>query len=304
MELIFMKKALLIEKDVGLMIQYFVLILLVGAFCYFILSYYGSQKNITSQIYQSPYPVIRYDDQYINQTSKIPFPSARPNEKGLKIPILMYHYISYSPWKDDKIRIGLSTPPYYLEQQLQLLQDNGYATISLDDMVNVMAGKMKLPDKPVILTFDDGYADFYQNAYPLLTKYHAKGIVFVITQLIGKEGYLTWPQIEEMAKTDNIMIGSHTLNHLALTYVNKDILIKELTQSKAILEEHLGKSVRWFAYPYGDYNKKVADAVRTVGYMGAVNTVPGNIQHESLLFYLTRYRAGTKLGQDFLSLVE
>jgi peptidoglycan/xylan/chitin deacetylase (PgdA/CDA1 family) len=285
-------------------LQFLFLFLVVGILCIQILKIYGPNHPIFPHIYTSIYPKIDPDEQFISQNGRVLSPPLRPNEKGLKIPILMYHYISFSPWKNDIIRIGLSTPPYIFDEQLQLLTNNGYTTITLDDMTGVMAGRSMLPPKPVILTFDDGYEDFYLNAFPLLKKYHMKGIVFVITSLVGKPGYLTWPEIIEMAVTDNVMIGSHTINHLVLPVLNPDVLADELTTSKQILESHLGYPVEWFAYPYGDYNLKVVDAVRNAGYIGAVNTLPGNMQYESRLYYLTRFRAGTKLGGDLLKMME
>jgi peptidoglycan/xylan/chitin deacetylase (PgdA/CDA1 family) len=288
-------------KSIFFLVVLFTFVICVGLYIYLI---FGPIQNYQQQIYSSPFPAINPADQYIGQSSRLTAPSIKPNEKGVKIPILMYHYISVSPWKTDKIRIGLSTPPYIFEKQMELLFQNGYTTITLDDLYNVFAGRFTLPPKPVILTFDDGYVDFYQNAFPVLEKYHMLGINFVITGFVGRFGYLTWPQIEEMNKSGNVVFGPHTVHHFALTTVKPEVAKTEISQSKLVLEDHLGQTVNWFAYPYGDYNKNVVDLVRNAGFIGAVNTLPGLTQYESRLFYLTRYRAGTRMGEEFLKLIE
>jgi peptidoglycan/xylan/chitin deacetylase (PgdA/CDA1 family) len=299
-----MKKSVYLNNQIRVVVEYIFLIILVGIFSLVILKFFNLNTRIISQIYVSPYPEIKYSDQYFNQSSIIPYPSPRSGDVGYKVPILMYHYISVSPWKEDKTRIGLSTPPYFFEKQLETLAKNGFSTITFDDLLEVMAGKATLPLKPIILTFDDGYVDFYQNAYPLLQKYQMKGIVFVITGLVGRTGYLTWPQITELGQSPYVMIGSHTINHAVLPVQTPTVLEQELHISKAVLESHINKPVNWFAYPYGNYNKKVVDAVRNAGYLGATITLPGTTQYESLRFYLPRIRASMHIENDLLKLIE
>lgn len=283
-------------------IKFLILFVIAGFTIFYIYDTYLRIKTPIENIFISYYPKIDYEK--YSQTNPIPIPSPKPNEIALKVPVLMYHYISISPWKTDKIRIGLSTPPYIFEEQLKLLQQNGFTTITLDDMVNVFAGKSSLPKNPVILTFDDGYEDFYQNAFPLLQKYNMKGTVFVITSLVGKYNYLTWPQIVEMGLTDNVVFGAHTMHHYSLPSLNPTEMYDEIVTSKVELEKHLGTLINWFAYPYGGYDQKVIENVKKAGFIGAVNTLPGQLQYESRLFYVTRDRAGTKLGEDFLRLVK
>jgi peptidoglycan/xylan/chitin deacetylase (PgdA/CDA1 family) len=288
-------------KSIIFFVILFSFVICVGLYIYL---FYGPINKSSSQIYLSPFPAINPADQNISQSSRYTWPSVKPNEKKYKVPILMYHYVSVSPWKTDKIRIGLSTPPYVFEKQMELLFQNGYTSISLDDLYNAFAGRFTLPPKPIILTFDDGYVDFYQYAYPILKKYHMTGINFIITGFVGRTGYLSWPQIEEMYQSGNILFGAHTVHHFALTSIKPEVAKTEISQSKQVLEEHLGKTVDWFAYPYGDYNKNVINEVRNAGYIGAVNTLPGITQYESRLFYITRFRAGTRMDNDLLKLIE
>src|SRR5262245_20632003 len=108
---------------------------------------------------------------------------------SLHVPILMYHYISANPRAPaDPLRTRLSVPPAQFAQQLAYLHRAGYTTITLDDLVDALHLHATLPSKPVILTFDDGYQDFYTNAYPLLRRYRDKATIYIITRNVGTPG--------------------------------------------------------------------------------------------------------------------
>ncbi|MBI3576667.1 polysaccharide deacetylase family protein [Candidatus Gottesmanbacteria bacterium] len=237
-------------------------------------------------------------------SAQLMLPPVVVGERAYAVPILLYHYISVNANKDDKTRTTLSTPPVIFEQQLQLLQSHGFATITLDELAAALDGKITLPAKSVMLTFDDGYADFYANAVPLLRKYGMRGIAFIPTGLIGGGNYMTWGQIEELAKTPNVIFAAHSIHHWALTNVSAKVLQQEVSESKRVLEGHVGYRVNWFAYPYGVFNDAVVAAVRNAGFVGSATTLSGSWQYQSRLFYIPRYRAGTRTGASFLKLVE
>ncbi len=229
-------------------------------------------------------------------------PPTLPNERAMKVPILLYHYVSVAN-KDDVQRNGLSTPPGVLDQQLALLSTNGFTTISLDEMAAAFSGQITMPQKPVILSFDDGYADFYTNAVPLLRKYNMKAMAFIPTGLIGGGSYMTWGQIEELSKSANVTFGAHTIHHVFLPKSLPSVSTTEILESKDILEKHVGYRVNWFAYPYGAFNEQVVSEVKSAGFIGSVTTLPGVWQYQSRFFYVPRYRAGTRLGGGLLKLV-
>ncbi len=208
--------------------------------------------------------------------------------RTFKIPILTFHYIGQNPNPLDKMRNLLSTPPEVLEQYLSWLEQNGYTTVALNTLAAHLAGQTTLPLKSVILTFDDGYVDFYQNAYPVLLKHQARATMFLIVNFIDKPGYLTWIQIEEMKNNGLVSFESHTLTHPRLSRISADQQISEITESKKILEQRLGRPVNFFAYPYGDLNNQVASVVKNAGYVGAVTTAEGNDQPVDNLNYLRR----------------
>ncbi len=211
---------------------------------------------------------------------------------NVTVPVLMYHYIRVNPDPNDKVGFNLSVTPVNFAAQMDYLYTHGFHTISLDQLGTVVLGNGKLPEKPVVITLDDGYRDSYTQALPILNKYNFKATDFVITGLVGGPNYLTWEQIKEMKNSGLFTIGGHTVHHLALTYLSNDNLKKELTDSKEILETQLGQKVNWFAYPYGNVDGRVAGATTKAGYLGAFGTNNGTYQSSSQMFTLPRIRIG------------
>ena len=236
-------------------------------------------------------------------TPKPLVPDLVPGERGMKVPVLLYHYISANSNAADVMRNGLSTPPDILDTQLQTLKSHGFTTITFDELAAAFAGKTTLPSKPIILTFDDGYIDFYYNAHPLLIKYQMKGVAFIPTGLIGGGSYMTWGQIEELAKSPYVVFGAHSIHHYYLPKSLPQVLHAEVAESKHVLEQHVGYVVNWFAYPYGAFNDAVISEVKQAGFIGATTTIPGAWQYQSRFFYIPRYRAGTRVGESLLKLV-
>jgi peptidoglycan/xylan/chitin deacetylase (PgdA/CDA1 family) len=195
--------------------------------------------------------------------------------KVVSIPILTYHQISEN-------NNPMSVHPQTFEEQLQYLRSQGYTSVTLDEVVTYMQGNGVLPTKPIVITFDDGYVDNYTTAIPILRKYGYSGIIFVITDNIGKQGYLTWDQMKAMQERA-ISIGSHTMTHVDLTQLTPEEVAKEVGASKQALERGLGTPAEFFAYPYGRYSQQVIAALQAAGYKGAcsgavgVNTRQGNI---------------------------
>ena len=135
--------------------------------------------------------------------------SAAENE-DIPITILNYH-------KVDNMNIALSVLPEDFDRQMAYLKENGYNTINTDQLYDYMVNGAELPENPIMITFDDGYEDNYQNAYPILKKYGFTGTIFIITDFVSNQpNYLTWEQIKEM-KANGMDFQSHTASHKSMT---------------------------------------------------------------------------------------
>lgn len=193
---------------------------------------------------------------------------AVPVRRDVAVPILYYHLVDdhlYGPYP------SMFVSPKEFEKQMNYLKNNDYTVIALDEIEH--AGQY---DKPVIITFDDGYEDNYTNAYPILKKYNYKATVFLISSFIGKPGYLNKDEINGMK--DLVSFQSHTVTHPYLTRLSSKEQEYELAASKKEIEAIAGRGVDAVAYPIGDYNQQVIDIAKRY-YKYAVLMVPGGIYH-------------------------
>ncbi len=196
-----------------------------------------------------------------------------------RVPVLMYHYIRSGISAADTLAYGLSISPEQLDQQLSFIEQNGYQTISLNDLSDALENKTPLPPRSVILTFDDGYRDFYTTAFPLLKKYNLRAVSFYVVGYSNYPGYMNWDMVSEIHKSGLIDVESHTLGHLMLTQLTPEQAKNEIFESKRILEEKLNKKVNFFAYPYGDSNEGIVNLVAQAGYKLAFGTRVGSDLH-------------------------
>ena len=220
----------------------------------------------------------------------------KPASVSAKVPILMYHYIEYNRDPKDIIRASLTVNPYLFEKQLLELKTKNYETIALDELFS------KKVANPVILTFDDGYRDFYTDAWPILLKYRMKATIYVVSDFLDRENYLTTDMLKQIATQSSglITIGAHTRRHVSLPLLSKDVAWEEIYGSKTGLETLLKIPVKHFSYPYGSYNQEVLDLVSRAGLATATTTVPGTTHTGSEIFSLSRVRPGNYAGDKFL----
>lgn len=195
----------------------------------------------------------------------------------------MYHHIRNYADTTDTIGFNLSVTPERFKQQLDLIQSRGYTAITFADLANP-----NLPAKPIILTFDDGYQNFYDNAWPELKSHNMSAVSYVIVNERGGD-YMTAPEIKTISAA-GIEIGSHTLSHPNLTKISANKVATELTESKASLESLLGRKVISFCYPTGKYNLEIENIVQSNGYEYAVTTNNSLAKFGDDNFALSRYR--------------
>lgn len=184
------------------------------------------------------------------------------------VPVLYYHSIKREV--NNEVRM----PPEQFEEQMAYLQNHGYHCISLNQLYQSLYHKGTLPDKPFVITFDDGYIDNYETAFPILKKHGFVATVFMVSSYVNGEGFLTWLQLKELSSS-GWDIGDHTANHPSLTKLNNLSIQNELKRSKDALEKGVGHSVDFFAYPNGDFDDRVVQAVKNTGYLMAFTTLRG-----------------------------
>ncbi|MGB8644946.1 MAG: polysaccharide deacetylase family protein [Anaerolineae bacterium] len=210
--------------------------------------------------------------------------------RTVQIPILLYHYIR--PYPDraiDPLGYTLSVPLDLFSRELDYLQGQGYQTMRLADLARFLRdGAPPLPAKPMILTFDDGYADAYSAAFPALKAHGMIGTFFVVPGFVdqGLANYVTWDEVKEMHAA-GMEIGAHTMHHVDLTAKSPAAAEQEVAESQLELQQALGEPVRVFAYPYGRMNLWVEQIVARY-FDTAATTIPGTHQTSDIPYRLHR----------------
>lgn len=196
---------------------------------------------------------------------------------AMQIPILMYHSI------DDASAPGFrrfAVSPATFETHLRFMSENDYHTLTVSQLIEALDGRRDMPAKPVVLTFDDGFADFYESALPRLTVFDQTATLYVVSGAVGGtstwlaglgEGgrpMVTWSELAEIRQA-GIEIGAHTVTHAALDLLPLAKAREEIATSRRDLEDRLGVAVQSFAYPFGYQNADVRGIVKNEGYSSA-----------------------------------
>jgi len=247
-------------------------------------------RNFTKTAFLKLLPLLLRSTQRILQ--------AKPgsNTDG-RVPILVYHKIT-------DLRLGLdaqwNVPPAMFAEHIAYLRSEKFNVLSLTDFYATLSRKRKLPPKPVVITFDDGYASMYRHAYPALKAFGFPATVFIAVDYVEKrslfwwdrrvlerlpEAYeslrmLSWSEILEMQSSGIISFGSHTMTHPHLGRLPVEKIEYELATSKAVLERRLGRTIEFFAYPggirhYGDLSRETKKMLIHCGYRLACTSVFG-----------------------------
>jgi peptidoglycan/xylan/chitin deacetylase (PgdA/CDA1 family) len=273
-------------------------------FFIFVTSYFlYSKKNSSQKILEDKFINNYYRDEDLSIPKELNY-KAPSKESTLKIPILMYHYVENVKDKKDTIRIGLNTPPKIFEEQLTTILKNEYTPVTQTEIIDFLKNKSEMPNKPIAITFDDGYEDFYTVAFPILKKYQVKATIYIIVDFLDYPNYMTRGQLDEIANSDLVEIGSHTLNHIYLKTANKNLAEKEIDESKKLLESYIQREIKSFAYPYGAFNEDAKNIVEESGYQSAVSVIPGINQSLSNEYFLYRLRPGFRTDNELIKFLE
>ena len=199
--------------------------------------------------------------------SAAPFPTLHPTALNARVPIMMYHDIL--PVK----QVPYDLTPTELRQHFDQIKANQMTPISLDQLMAHLRTGSLLPEKPILLTFDDGYGGHYHYAYPLLKEYGYPAVFSIHTSFVGVNvgrTHVSWQELKTMAHDPLVIIASHSKTHPALTKLSEQKLTEEVVDSKKVLEARLGRSVKYFTYPYGLYDARVKQAVAKARYLAAL----------------------------------
>lgn len=257
-----------------------------------VMQHYKEIKNIPSVIFAS------------SKTQAITtIPRAIPL-KSFKIPILVYHYVEYVKDNNDTIRKSLNIIPSIFVQQIETLKNAGYTFVTPKEIIDILDGKLRLPDKPVVLSFDDGYRDFYTDVFPILKTYNIKSVNYVVSGFLDKSNYMYRWQLKEIAESGLVEIGAHTVNHATLKGMSEELAKYEIEESKKQLEQLLNIPVFSFAYPNGQFDDQAIRLVKEAGFKSATTTEHGfEINHDNK-YSLFRIHPGENLGNFLLNFLE
>ena len=205
------------------------------------------------------------------------------NEPGrIDAPILLYHHVEGDISNG---RYTVSVPDF--QAQMQTLQEMGYTPIPISLFLDALLDGAEIPEKPVVITFDDGHESVYENAFPIMNAYDFPGVFYIVAnRLNGVEDFVDVPEIREMIAA-GWEIGSHSYSHIDLTE-NHESVSREITESKSILENALAIQVETFAYPFGTIDSFLAQKVSDYRYRAGMGLGTRSTHTWNNLFYLER----------------
>jgi len=239
----------------------------------------------------------------------------RPHHE--RVPVLMYHSVHAEPTPATR---ALSVHPAAFAAQLAVLYDMGFTAVTMATLVEhwrrlaLGLDAPRLPDRPVVLTFDDGYADFHGTVLPLLAEHRATASLYVTTGWLADAGaehagrplgaMLGWGQLAEAA-AEGVEIGGHSHSHAQLDQLPPGLLRYELTRNQELLEQRLQRPLATFGYPFGYSDAAVRRAVRGRGYAGACAVANAMAEPRQGPYALSRLTVRRSTGlEDFCTLVQ
>ncbi len=200
----------------------------------------------------------------------------------------MYHRFEENKYPSTNIRLS------DFKKHIDIINDQDIIFINPKNFENEILNKDK---RKILLTIDDGYLSFYQNAWPILKEKKIPFILFVSTREVGKNGYMDWEQIEEISKEDFVEIGNHSHTHEYLVDENIEIIKDDIITSIKIFEKNLGKNSLFFSYPFGEYSLEFKKLIKTLGFKYAFGQHSGVIDETKDFFELPRYPINEKYGE-------
>ena len=201
----------------------------------------------------------------------------------------MYHRFDENKYPSTNIKMK------DFKEHIKMIKDGGIKFINPSNFEDELNNN-KL-ERKVLLTIDDGYESFYNNAWPILKDSQIPFILFVSTREVGKRGYMSWENIKEIEKYDFVEIGNHSHSHdYLIDFTDKEIK-KDLTNSISIFKKNLGKNSNFFSYPFGEYSTTLKDIVIDLGFKYAFGQHSGVVDHTKNYFEMPRFPINEKYGE-------
>jgi len=220
-----------------------------------------------------------------------PYPVSDGQVRELEVPLLMYHYVSPLPAHADAIRRDLTIEPVLFVRHLDRIQELGYQTVTIRSIVQHLHTGAALPEKPIVLTFDDGYVDHYVNVLPALQHRDMVGTFFIVSDFpySGNSSYMDWGMIREMARA-GMEIESHAQMHKTLADRSEAYLRDQAENSLRAFQQELGYRPRIISYPSGKFDAQTIRIYQATGFWAGITTLPGNDHRSDDLFRMHRVR--------------
>lgn len=208
-------------------------------------------------------------------------------EKNIRIPILLYHEITEE--KPERSMAYMRTTKENFEKQVAGLLEYGYTVISYDDLIAYNNGEKALPEKVVLIDFDDGYVGNYLYAFEVVKKYNVPINIYVVDDLVGTPGYFNWEQAKEMSDSGLVSINSHGKTHIFYDKEEKETLVEHIEYAHNNIEKNLEKKVtKVFTYPYGAHTEEELEALKQVGFVQNLTNDEINESNSLNLYGLSR----------------
>ena len=214
--------------------------------------------------------------------------SAIQNVDDFGIISLMYHRFEENKYPSTNIKLK------DFKEHIKIIEKNNINFINPDNFANELKNKNQ---RKILLTIDDGFSSFYENAWPILKEKKIPFILFVSTREVGSSNYMTWGQIKELNEENFVEIGNHSHTHEYLVEEDYEIIKKDIEKSISIFKEKLGKNSSFFSYPFGEYSLEFKDIIKSLGFKYAFGQHSGVIDQTKDLYELPRFPINEKYGE-------
>ena len=201
----------------------------------------------------------------------------------------MYHRFEENKYPSTNIKLN------DFLKHLEIIKNNNIRFVNPKNFKNELTANKK--QRKILLTIDDGFLSFYENAWPILKEKEIPFILFVSTREVGSSNYMNWSQIREISKENFVEIGNHSHSHEYLVDENIEIIESDIQNSINIFKEKLGKNSEFFSYPFGEYSITFKNIIKSLGFKYAFGQHSGVIDETKDLFELPRFPINEKYGE-------